>query len=151
VALPFWFVKDFKHHKLDLKYEIIPFLKPSVLEADFNGDKLVDAAVFISEKRTKKKGFLIIHNGKNQFFLFGAGTKFGNGSDNFKWADGWSVYKDHMTSETQFDKEGAIIGGKQLALKRPGVFIWANEDGQMIAGGVIYWDGQKYIWIHQGE
>jgi hypothetical protein len=150
-TLPTWFQTAFKNKKLDQKYLITPFIKTGILQADFNGDKLNDIAVLVTEKATKKQGVLLLHNQSNQYFLFGAGTKFGSGSDNFKWAKGWKIYKEKTASETQFSKEGDIIGGKEIKLKQPGISIWAEEDGEPIAGGIIYWTGQKYIWIHQGE
>ena len=150
-TLPNWFKTAFKKVGLDNKFLITPFINTGFLQADFNGDKLNDIAILVTEKATKKQGVLLLHNQKNQYFLFGAGTKFGSGSDNFKWAKGWKVYSDKTASETQFDKDDNIIGGREIKLKRPGIKIWALEDGEQIAAGIIYWTGQKYIWIHQGE
>ena len=85
-------------------------------------------------------------------FLFGAGTKFGSGSDNFEWAGKWTIYKKKTAHETQFDENsGDIIGSKEIKLKRPALLVEDIEDGAAIAGGIIYWDDKKYIWIHQGE
>jgi hypothetical protein len=36
-------------------------------------------------------------------------------------------------------------------LARPGIIIEDYEDGAALASGIIYWNGKKYIWIHQGE
>ena len=149
--LPTWFQTAFKTKGLDKKYAITQFLKTGTLQADFNGDKLKDIAVLVTEKATKKLGILLFHNQSNQYFVFGAGTKFGSGSDNFKWAKDWKTYWEKTATETQFDKDDNIIGGKEIKLKPPGIVIWAIEDGEPIAGGIIYWTGQKYIWIHQGE
>lgn len=150
LTLPTWFQTVFKAKGLDKKYSITPFLKAGLLQADFNGDKLNDIAVLVTERATKKTGILLIHQ-QGSYFTFGAGTKFGSGSDNFKWAKGWKIYNEKTASETQFSKDGDIIGGKEIKLYRPGITIWAEEDGEPIAGGIIYWTGQKYIWIHQGE
>lgn len=147
---PTWFRQSYKEKHLDRKFSITPFLKKGMLQADFNGDKLTDIAVLVTEKGTEKKGILLFHQ-QGSYFLFGAGTKFGSGSDNFKWANGWEVYKEKTASETQFHKNGDIIGGREIKLQRPGITIWAEEDGHPFAGGIIYWTGQKYIWIHQGE
>ena len=149
-TLPTWFQQSFKAKGLDKKFSITPFLKNELLEADFNGDKFNDIAVLVTERKTKKKGILLLHQ-QGSYFVFGAGTKFGSGSDNFKWAKGWRVYKEKTASETQFTEDGDIIGGKEVKLSRPGITIWAEEDGEPIAGGIIYWTGKKYIWIHQGE
>ena len=91
--LPKWFVDRFKSNELDKKYEFNSFLKSSYLQADFNGDLNQDIAILIIEKATKKKGVLIFHGMSNDYFILGAGKEFGNGSDNFTWADKWEVYK----------------------------------------------------------
>lgn len=152
VTLPSWFLSTFKSKGLDLKYELGQFLKPSFFQADFNGDGSEDIAIIVIEKITKKKGILLIHCKTNDNYLFGAGTKFGNGSDNFKWADKWTLYKKKTASETQFDKTtGDILGGKEIKLTHPAILIENFEDGTAVAGGIIYWNGKKYIWIQQGE
>jgi hypothetical protein len=150
--LPSWALDAFRQKVLDKKYVIASFLKPSYWQADFNGDNNHDIAVLITEKQTKKKGLLLIHNITNEYFILGAGTKFGNGGDDFKWADQWSIYSKKIANETQFDsKTGDIIGGKKVKLSRPGILVEDYEDGAALAGAIIYWDGRKYIEIHQGE
>ena len=151
-TLPTWFTDAFKSKGLDKNYNLNSFLKPTYFQADFNGDTTKDIAVLVTEKATKKKGVLLIHGKTNDHFLLGAGTKFGNGLDNFKWADKWALYKKKSAYETQFDeKSGDIIGGKEIKLKRPAILIEDFEDGAAIAGGIIYWNSKKYIWIHLGE
>lgn len=151
-TLPTWFSDAFKNKGLDKKYTVTSFLKPSFLLADFNGDSRQDIAILVIEKATKKKGILLIHGASNEHFVFGAGTSFGSGDNDFKWADKWTLYNKKTATETQFDKDsGDIIGGKTVNLARPGILIEDYEDGAALAGGIIYWDDKKYIWIHQGE
>ena len=151
-TLPTWFSDTFKSKGLDRKYTIVPFLKPSFLQADFNGDAIQDVAALVVEKATKRKGILLVYGKTNEYFLFGAGTPFGNGGKDFKWADKWSLYTKKTASETQFDEAtGDILGSKKIKLVRPGILIEDYEDGAALAGGIIYWNGKKYIWIHQGE
>ncbi len=150
--LPAWFSDAFRSNGLDKKYIIASYLKPAYLQADFNGDGIVDIAALITEKGTNKKGIVVINGKTNQYFVFGAGTAFNAGGNDFKWADKWSLYRKSTASETQFDKEtGDIIGGKTVQLKRPSILVEDYEGGAALAGGIIYWDGKKYIWIHQGE
>lgn len=151
-TLPKWFSDTFSAKGLDKKYVIASFLKPSFLEADFNGDTIQDIAILVTEKTTKRKGILLIHGGTNEQFLFGAGSSFGNGGKDFKWADKWTLYTKKTALETKFDKKsGDIIGGKTVKLVRPGILIEDYEDSAAVAGGIIYWSGKKYVWIHQGE
>ena len=143
---------DLKKLSLDQKYQPEAYLETSFQTADFNGDGHPDRAVAILEKKTGKKGILVVHGNTREYFVMGAGTPFGENDDDYRWADVWRVYKDTTAYETEFDEEsGDIIGGKAIKLARPALMIMAFEHGSPIAGGIIYWTGKEYIWIHQGE
>lgn len=151
-TLPTWFSGAFNSKGLNKKYDIASFLKPSHLKADLNGDSTQDIAVLVVEKATKRKGILLIHGKTNEHFVFGAGTPFDNDDKDFKWADKWKLYTQKTALETQFDKKtGDILGGKEVKLSKPGILIEDYVDGHAYAGGIIYYNGKKYIWIHQGE
>jgi hypothetical protein len=151
-TLPTWCTEAFQHKGLHKKYTIASYLKPSYLQADFNGDATQDIAVLIIEKATKKKGVLLMHGKTKVHFVFGAGIKLDSDDGDFIWVDKWQLYTKKTAFETQFDKEsGDIIGGKEIKLARPGILIEDYEDGSPLAGVIIYWNGKKYIPIHQGE
>ncbi|MEI6949257.1 hypothetical protein V9K67_18880 [Paraflavisolibacter sp. H34] len=150
-SLPSWFTAAFRNKALNRKYDLHPYLKPSFLQADFNGDGTRDIAVPVMVKGTKKKGVLLVHGKTTEYFLFGAGTDFGTGSDDYYWVDQWGIYSHKTAFETQFNKDDEITGVKEHKLTRPGILVEAYEDGASIGGGIIYWNGKKYIWIHQGE
>jgi hypothetical protein len=146
---PSWLKARMKTLKLNGQYELDPFLKPAYLQDDFNGDGVPDLAVLVIEKSTQKKGILLIQKKKSQCEVFGAGNSFGKGSDDFSWADTWSVYKEKSAYATQFDKKsGDVKGGKQVQLNRHCIYIVSREEA---SGGLIYWTGKKYSWIHQGD
>lgn len=145
------FEEVFKGAKLSAKYQPLSFSKPAYFQSDFNGDGIKDIAILIIQKATKKQGILLLHGNSNQYFIFGAGTKFGSGLDNFKWLKGWSLYNKKAAYETTFNKDGDVLGSKKISLLRPALYVHDLEDGQPTAGGLIYWTGKKYIWIHQGE
>jgi hypothetical protein len=150
--LPEWFTDTFKKKGLDRKYLLTSNWSPSFLQADFNGDAVQDLAVLILEKATKRKGILLLHGNTKEAFIFGAGTSLGAGGNDFQWADKWALYTQKTAWETRFDKEtGEMIGAKKVALTRPGILMEDYEDGAALAGGIIYWNGKKYVWIHQGE
>lgn len=152
--LPMWFTQAFKQYRLQEKYELKSFLKSRLLQADFNGDGLKDIVTTIIERKTGKKGLLLIHRGSNNINVFGAGTKVGKAgfddTDDLKWIDGWELYKDKIAYETKFDN-GDIIGTTKRKLLNKAISIWSEQDGTPLAGGLITWNGKKYIWIHQGE
>jgi hypothetical protein len=150
-TLPSFFKQAFQNKGLDKKYVVSGYLKPSLFEADFNGDGSKDIAALVVEKLSGKKGVLLMHGKTGAHFVFGAGRAVEE-TDDFAWADAWRVYKEKVAYETQFDPgSGDILGAKEMRLARPGVLIEAHEDGAAWAGGLVYWDGKRYVWIHQGE
>ena len=153
-SLPAWFTQAFKQNKFQEKYELKAYLKPAYLEADFNGDGVKDIATTIIEKKTHKKGLLLIHGKSNAVRIFGAGIKVGKAgfddSDDLKWVSGWGIYKDKVAYETKFDN-GDIVGSIKRTLINKAISIWSEQDGAPLAGGLITWNGKKFIWIHQGE
>ncbi len=154
-SIPKWVVDTLNSKGLNAKYNIVQYAEPSFLFGDFNGDKIEDIAVLISEIKTKKKGILILHGNSEDFFAIGAGNKFGKSGfdefDHLEWLDGWSLCEEKLVFETKFDKDGGILGTIKRKLKNTGISIWENLEGSPLAGGIIYWDGKKYSWIHQGE
>ncbi|GAB3923574.1 hypothetical protein [Mucilaginibacter myungsuensis] len=152
---PAWYTAKFKALKLDLQYSLATFAKPSYQQADFNGDGVKDVAALIIQKRTKKKGILLIEGNSDRYFVFGAGTKVGkpnfDESDRLDWMDRWKVDKAMVAYETTFDKDGDILGSAKVKTPYGGLSIWQSEDGSPLAGGLIYWTGKKYACIHQCE
>ena len=153
-ALPKWFSQTFKRNGLNSKFDLAYFAKPSFLHTDLNGDKIEDIVALVINKVSKKKGILVMHNVSHEYYLIGAGSKFGKtGFDDFddmKWMDGWEVIKDKVVYGTKFDN-GDIIGSTPRNLKNNSIAVWQTQDGVPLAGGIIYWTGIKYAWIHQGE
>lgn len=151
IALPVPFNNAFKTLQLDKKYEGSNLLTPGFLQADFNGDNVPDLAVLVSEKETNKLGVVILHGNSNKYFVFGAGTKFeGAASDNLSWAEKWALYTKNTATQVEFDDEsGEPKKPKQISLGHPGLLIAETDDE--LSGGIIYWNGEKYIWISQGE
>ncbi|MFA6248067.1 MAG: hypothetical protein WC615_14105 [Mucilaginibacter sp.] len=150
--LPGLFTKSFNEKKLNERYQIIKPIKPGYLEADFTGDRITDIAVQVVDKKSKKRGILIINGGSNKHYIFGAGYKFaGEDFNDTNWLDGWRIYKDKIAYKTLFDAEGDIAGSKKVKVSHPAISIYSIEDGSELAGALIYWNGTKYVSIHQGE
>ena len=62
--------------KCDRSLVVTGKLNPFYLESDINGDKVLDIALCVQEKETKKNGILIIHGKTLGTFIIGAGNKF---------------------------------------------------------------------------
>ena len=151
-SLPDWFTAIYTKKGLDKEYVLISSIKPSFLSADFNADTYEDIAVLVVAKKTKKKGVLIIHQKTNTFAILGAGNRLSDGGDDFSWIDKWQLYKKRVVFESLFDKKsGDIIESRKVDLKQTGILLEDYEDGAVLSGGILYWNGKTYQWIQQGE
>lgn len=103
------------------------WLTPAELTGDFDGDGKQDVALLVSSTKTKKRGVLIVHGGRTAAALAGAGIDFGNGGDDFEWADQWSVNK----------RKG----------KPDAVLVARSESG----GGLIEFVNGRYRWRQHGD
>lgn len=143
--LPLWGQERMK--EIEKEYDVAKYIYPYFLQADFSGDQKDDLAVLIQGKTGKKKGIAIIFSGSNKHFILGAGKKFGNGGDNFSWADKWDIFNTKTTYETTFKENGDVDGGREVKLDRPAIEIRENEG----SGGLIYFTGSGFTWIQQGD
>jgi hypothetical protein len=145
--LPNWSILKLNDLKISDRYKISDYMNPFYLEADFNGDNKLDIVITVIEKNSKKKGFIIIHQNTNDYFIIGAGTKFGNGGDDFTWMDIWKLHRDLQAHELTFKENGDIDDSKDLLLKSTAITVEKSES----ASGLIYWDGEKYKWAQTSD
>ena len=144
-GLPAWAFKKFE--QFSDKYVLSDYIKPQFLEADLSGDKKPDVAILIERKVDKKKGVLILFSGVDKSFVAGAGEPLGNAGNDFEWAHRWNVFQENTTHQTVFKSNGDVAGAKEVKLDRPAIEI-TEEEG---AGGLIYFNGKQFIWIHQAD
>ncbi len=121
-------------------YDVSFDLIPSYLQGDFNGDCNIDVAVLVKQRATGKVGIAIVHGGMGKATILGAGTAIGNGGDDFAWMDSWQVYAKnraaHAAGETSV-----------LRLRGDALLVGKTE----AASALIYWNGEKYVWLQQGD
>lgn len=144
-ALPKWAATKYSKYEQNFKrsYKLLP----SFLEGDFTGDGTMDIAIFVTKKSDDKMGVLFLLGDGDLMFLAGAGNSFGSGGDNYDWADSWEVFDKPLTHETTFLKNGDIDGTQEVKLDHVAISI-REEEG---SGGLIYYNSEKFIWIHQGD
>ena len=106
-----------------------PRLNPYYLRGDFDGDGKIDTALLVKQTASGKSGIAIVHAGATPTAVLGAGREFGNGGDEFSWADAWYVVPDAARS-----------GSEALAIVR-------TESG----GGLALWNGKRYVWQQHGD
>lgn len=145
--LPDWIRSNISYINIDNKLLIDRSLNPFYLESDFNGDKQLDIALFVKQKETNKRGILIIHGGTFKFYLIGAGTKFGNGKDDYSWMKVWKLYRHPFAYETTFKENLDILGNHKVSIKNVAIEIASSEG----ASNLIVWEKNEYKWIHTGD
>jgi hypothetical protein len=138
--IPGWVKSVFSQKNLEKKYAFSYVLNPFYLRGDFNGDGATDVAILVEEVRTGKRGIAVCHGGKKQVFFLGAGSKCGNGGDDFTWLDVWSVYPRGPVSQGAGEPDVPRLLGEALHVEKSGS-----------ASGLIYWNGQQYLWYQQGD
>ena len=139
-AIPESVITVFKTAGLDRHYELSSHLKPSYLKGDFDGDRKPDIAVLVKEKSAGRIGIAVFHSSTNNVVFIGAGTKLGNGGDNFDWMDIWSVTAKAAAAKQVGKPAAALVKGDALHVEK-------SES----ASALIYWNGKRYIWRQLGD
>jgi len=132
--------KLFSELGLDKNYIFSFHINPFYLRGDFDGDGEMDFAFLVIQNKTKKKGIAIMHSGSNKIFIVGAGRPCGNGGDDFRWMNIWSVYPRGKVE---------LRVGKTTIPNLCGEALHVEKSGS--ASGLILWDGKKYVWYQQGD
>jgi len=118
------------------------FMNPNFLESDFHGDGKTDIAIAVVNEKKFGIAFLLKDD---SIFVAGAGNSFGVGGDNFSWADEWSVLDNKRTYQITFKENGDIDGEAEVLLENTAISIRLSKG----SGGLIYFNGEKFIRIHQ--
>lgn len=122
-------------------YTTVQHVKPCSLVADFDGDGVKDIAVTIRQRATGKNGVAIFNSHTKRWHILGAGTRLGDGGDDFSWMDLWSVYPKTKTVER------GVESGAPPALRGDALLVEKSE----AASALIYWTGRGYRWYQQGD
>ena len=147
-SLPDWVnsAEIISDYKIKGKYLLDPRLNPFYLEEDFNGDGILDIALPIKEISSDKLGFAIIHGGKQEMFIIGAGTLIKNAlDDDQSYIDVWKLNREKENIGTEVDDKGDLIETQPVLLNNPSINILKTELG----GGLIFWNGTEYEYLHQ--
>ena len=99
-------------------YELSSHLKPSYLKGDFDGDRKPDIAVLVKEKGAGKIGIAVFHSSNSNVLFIGAGTKLGNGGDNFDWMDIWKVVPRSAAAKQLGKTAASLLKGDALYVEK---------------------------------
>lgn len=115
-------------------FELYDRMNPFFQRGDFDGDGQTDIALLIRQRATGKIGIAFVHRGTHTIQIVGAGTRLGNGGDDFSWLEIWRVEDGRVLREIPGFR------GEVLYVEKPEA-----------AGGLIYWDGSHYQWVQRGD
>ena len=147
-SLPNWviesgIIEDFKFQK---SYQISSQLNPYYLEEDFNGDKIIDCIIAIKEIKSEKIGFAYMDGKTKEINIIGAGKHIKNAlTDDFNHMDIWKINRQKEIIGTEVNENGELIDSKPILLEFPSINILKSESG----GGIIYWNGNEFEYVHQ--
>lgn len=146
-SLPDWVIFKTEQIRTERPVYIDGTLNPFYLETDFDGDSVLDIALFVKEKTTNKKGILIIHGQSFKTHLIGAGENFAHVGDDFRFLEVWKIYREKEVELTVFSDDGDIAGNKMKEINLPAISVASSEG----TSNIIIWENNKYIWLHTGD
>jgi hypothetical protein len=126
MSLPRWVNGAIGHLVVEGPYALELGLNPFFQAGDFDNDRRRDAAVFVRDRASGKRGILLVRRSNPVPVKLGLGQTFGNGGDDFRWLNIWRV---EPTAK-----------GDQLVVEK-------SES----ASGAITWDGRKYRWTQLSD
>ena len=142
--LPEWAKQRLEAHKNIFK--VNNDFNPTFYVADFDGDDIPDIAIAVKNKLRDNMSGVIFYLGNQTHFLAGGANGFGNAGGDFSWVDEWKIFDKEKTYRITFEDNGDIKGDEEVLLINPAISIRQSEG----SGGLIYFNGEKFIWIHQG-
>lgn len=132
--------------KINNNFEVDLRIRPFYLKEDFNGDRIEDIALPIKDPKSGKVGFAIIHGKTKNVYIIGAGKMIKNAiSDDMDYIDIWNINREKEVVGTEEDENGDLIDTPSIFLKSPSIKIEKSELG----GGLIFWNGEEYQYLHQ--
>jgi hypothetical protein len=137
-------VEYYRKQCLNVFQEATLYRLTDTITADFNGDGIIDKAFYKKDSQTS--GIVIIQGQTNEIVRIGFGKPFAH-MKGFNWVDYWALVEDRETSETTFKEDGDVLGGREVKLQNPSIFVARDEEG----GGLITFRNGKYEWVHQAD
>ncbi|MFD0962789.1 hypothetical protein [Pseudofulvibacter geojedonensis] len=145
------FISDFKSEELlSDKYLLSSQIEPNILTADFNGDGKDDKVTIIQEKASQKIGLLFQHS-DGSHYIVGAGKVFtDDGWDDMNWLGVFEIDRNKKQEEfiySESNESEELFEIKEIKIPNIGVVI-REEEG---SGGLLYFNGKEYQYLHQGD
>jgi len=132
--LPHWVGQALSVRPAFKRYRIYTGLNPFYQRGRFDGDTLIDIAIQVVDSASGKRGIVFVHQADWSIHVVGAGEPFGNGGDDFSWLGQWSVADGESLHEPRLKGVEVLYIGKGDS-----------------AGGMVWWNGSKYVWTQWGD
>ena len=138
--LPPWAHKLYQK-KLSDRYEIscLAYIRPCVLEGDFEGDGKADAAVMVRKRASGTLGAAVFLS-SGAWHLMGAGTDFGGAGTDWAWAESWKVFKKGPVKQGPAPEKPPTLAADAILVEKKGG-----------PSGLVYFDGKKAAWYQLKE
>jgi len=116
-------------------------LKPELINGDFDGDGRPDYAILVTQKKSNKRGFLIV---------------FGNGTKALAGAGSPIMYGAIASSDLNFDQWELFDKSRPVESAQNQNILKLRGDALLVsyhesASGIFYWDGKRLRWYQQGD
>jgi hypothetical protein len=123
--------------RLGSGYTISGKINPFYLRVDFTGSGRSDYAVLV--QNGDQQGVMLCQSRVAKPRVFGAGTEFNRMKDlNF---DAWQVHpKGRPVERGVAEARPPLLRGDAILLE------WEES-----ASGIVYWNGQRFVWYQQGD
>lgn len=150
VGPPKWAAEGLTHSRVAVwpqdtsaTFSVAQHLNPYYLHGDFDGDCRTDIAILVRRKSDRKLGIAVLFRASLEATFLGAGTSIGNGGDDFRWMDVWSV----RARESLPPDFRNVWNDLSPQFKRDALFVEKSES----ASGLIYYDGLTFRWYQMGD
>jgi len=135
---PEWVYKVILKEKLNSNYDLSIKINPFLLYGDFNGDGELDIAFWVQKRDSKNLGIMIMNSNEEKIYVIGADNKFSEKNSTLNLFTNWELVS---------RKSDIYDLRKHLNIKGDALLIIKLES----SSGVIFWEGNKYIWKWLGD
>ena len=133
INLPGWACEDTYKRKLQQTYVPYTGINPFFISGDFDSNGRSDIAIWVTDRKKKKRGILFLMQGRTEYFVAGAGRDAQERGNDYTYVDAWSlISKGELLESTHEDGKVQLLGDAIVAEKTES------------AAFAIYWDGKGF-------
>jgi GNAT superfamily N-acetyltransferase len=100
-------------------YAPVATLNPFYVQGDFDGDRRLDTAILVKERKSGKVGIAVILAAAAKVHVIGANQPAGSGGDDFAWLDAWYAYPRDEVAPGAGDAKPPVLRVIHSGSRRP--------------------------------